>query len=76
MLKLISGLLKTNLLSIQLNESNTKLIINNISKNDQAIYQCFLSNEAGHISASTLIKIISMYLRIFFNFFILYISKI
>lgn len=35
------------------------MIINNISKNDQAIYQCFLSNEAGHISASTLIKIIS-----------------
>ena len=27
--------------------------------NDQAIYQCFLSNEAGHISASTLIKIVS-----------------
>ncbi len=37
----------------------TKLVINSISNNDQAIYQCFLSNEAGHISASTLIKIIS-----------------
>ncbi len=45
--------------NMQLNESNTKLVINNISKNDQAIYQCFLSNQAGHISASTLIKIIS-----------------
>ena len=45
--------------NIQMNDSNTKLVINNISKNDQAIYQCFLSNQAGHISASTLIKIIS-----------------
>lgn len=27
--------------------------------NDQAIYQCFLSNQVGHISASTLIRIIS-----------------
>ncbi len=46
--------------NMQLNDSNTKLIINNISKMDQAIYQCFLSNQAGHISASTLIKIISV----------------
>jgi protein sidekick len=46
-------------INIQSNDSGTKLIINNISVKDQAIYQCFLSNEAGHISASTLIKIIS-----------------
>ena len=40
-------------------DSGTRLIINDISLKDQAIYQCFLSNDAGHISASTLIKIIS-----------------
>ncbi len=45
--------------NVQSNDSGTRLIINNISLKDQAIYQCFLSNEAGHISASTLIKIIS-----------------
>jgi hypothetical protein len=38
---------------------DNKLLINNIEKKDQAIYQCFLSNEAGQISASTLLKIIS-----------------
>ena len=35
------------------------MIISNISIADQAIYQCFLTNDAGHISASTLLKIIS-----------------
>ena len=45
--------------NLQVNDSGTRLIISNISLRDQAIYQCFLSNEAGHISASTLIKIIS-----------------
>lgn len=45
--------------NMQLRESMTKLVINNISINDQAIYQCFLANQAGQISASTLIKIIS-----------------
>lgn len=35
------------------------MIISNISIRDQAIYQCFLTNDAGHISASTLLKIIS-----------------
>jgi hypothetical protein len=44
---------------MQLNDSDTKLLIHNISLKDQAIYQCFLSNQAGEISASTLIKIIS-----------------
>lgn len=45
--------------NVQTNESGTRLIISNIALKDQAIYQCFLSNAAGHISASTLIKIIS-----------------
>ena len=40
-------------------ESNTKLVINNINKDDEAIYQCFITNEAGQISASSLIRIIS-----------------
>jgi hypothetical protein len=40
-------------------ESNTKLVIKNVGKEDEAIYQCFISNEAGQISASSLIRIIS-----------------
>jgi protein sidekick len=45
--------------NIEIVESNTLLRINKISMKDQAIYQCFLDNEAGQISASSLIKIIS-----------------
>ena len=44
---------------MKLYDNGTKLVINNIAIKDQAIYQCFLGNQAGHISASTLIKIIS-----------------
>jgi hypothetical protein len=57
--KLINYILITQ--SFQLTDSMTKLVINNIKQEDQAIYQCFLSNQAGQISASTMIKIISKY---------------
>ena len=40
-------------------ESNTRLAIHNVGKEDEAIYQCFISNEAGQISSSSLIRIIS-----------------
>lgn len=45
--------------NIEITENDTKLVIQNVSKEDQAIYQCFLSNQAGSISAATLVKIIS-----------------
>lgn len=45
--------------NVIISELNTKLNIKNISKTDEAIYQCFISNEAGQISASSLVHIIS-----------------
>ena len=45
--------------NIELGESNSQLTISNVAKDDQAIYQCFLSNKAGSINAATLLKIIS-----------------
>ena len=46
--------------NIQINDTGSKLIINNIQLSDQGIYQCFITNEAGQISASSLVKIISV----------------
>ena len=48
-----------NATNIRIEDAGAKLTIQNISLVDQAIYQCFLANEAGQISASTLIKIVS-----------------
>ena len=45
--------------NIELNDSNTRLVIHNVAPSDEAVYQCFLSNQVGHVSASTLVKIVS-----------------
>jgi len=45
--------------NIEVDASGNRLVINNVSKEDEAIYQCFLDNEAGSASAATLVKIIS-----------------
>ena len=45
--------------NIHIEDGVAELTIQNISLVDNAIYKCFLGNEAGQISASTLIKIVS-----------------
>lgn len=45
--------------NFQVAESNTKLVITQVAKEDEGIYQCFLSNQAGSVSAATLVRIIS-----------------
>lgn len=45
--------------NIEVSEANSQLTISNVAKEDQGIYQCFLTNKAGSINAATLLKIIS-----------------